>query len=94
MFLKHNDVHMALIQALGKRRGVLIPESKSFNQAYEGPLRQPLHQKSKIESAMCLPMACSSGGFHGNTNTLYVKWFCSTQMLLKDHVLDWWMVQK
>jgi hypothetical protein len=26
--------------------------------------------------------------------TLDVEWFCSTQMLLKDHVLDWWMVQE
>jgi hypothetical protein len=26
----------------------------------------------KIESAMCLPMACSSGGFHGNTK-IYIR---------------------
>jgi hypothetical protein len=38
MLLKHNEAHMALIQVLGKHRGVLISESKSFNQAYEGPL--------------------------------------------------------
>jgi hypothetical protein len=24
--------------------------------------------------------------------TLDVEWFCSTQMLLKYHVLDWWIV--
>jgi hypothetical protein len=51
---------------LGKHRGVLIPESKNFHQAHEGPLFQPFHRK-KIEIAMCSPMASSSGGFHGNT---------------------------
>jgi hypothetical protein len=38
MFLKHNEAHMALIQALGEHGGVLIPESKSLDQAYEDPL--------------------------------------------------------
>jgi hypothetical protein len=26
--------------------------------------------------------------------TFDVEWFCSTQTLLKDHVLNWWMMQK
>jgi hypothetical protein len=45
MLLKHNEAHMALIQVLGKHEGVLILKSKSFDQAYEGPLPQPLHWK-------------------------------------------------
>jgi hypothetical protein len=43
MLLKHNEAPMALIQVLGTHGGVLIPESKSFDQVYEGPLPQPLH---------------------------------------------------
>ncbi len=41
MFLKHNEAHMALIQALGERGGVSIPESKIFDQAYQAHYLDP-----------------------------------------------------
>jgi hypothetical protein len=65
---------MALIQVLGKEGGVLIPESKSFHQAYEGPLSQPLRGKKIVQCAMCSPMACSRGSFHGNTKDIHWMW--------------------
>jgi hypothetical protein len=41
MFLKHNGAHMALIQALGERGGVSIPESKILDQAYQAHYLDP-----------------------------------------------------
>jgi hypothetical protein len=92
MLLKHNEAHMALIQTLGKRRSMLIPKSKT--KLMKAHYLNPFTRKKLKVQCVCRWLVQVEAFMETQGYTLDVEWFCSTQMLLKDHVLDWWMVQK